>query len=143
MSRLASAASAANPLAWRRLRCALDDDDGVVIWRRDAVLQAGGFAADAADASLDMMVRIQAPHHGTGGESVVRTGEIFGRTSARPFAERLRVAAQHQAAVLQLLWRHRRLIGVGELGARTIPLFALTEVFAPGVAVWALAATCI
>jgi len=50
-------------LFWGRLRKGLGPEGGVVIWRRDAVLQANGFSKAAADADLDMMFRLQ---HGIG-----------------------------------------------------------------------------
>jgi hypothetical protein len=133
----------ASRILWRRLRTGLAAEAGVVIWRRDAVLQTGGFAAHALDPSLDLMVRLQAAQHGVGGESVVRTGETFGQTESRRFGDRLRGAVRRRAAAVQLLWRYRWLIGVGELGARTIPLFALTEVLAPAAAAWAVVGTII
>jgi len=51
--RLASIRSwMASRLAWHQLQCGLPPRDGVTAWRRDAVLELGGFSLRAADAEL-------------------------------------------------------------------------------------------
>jgi poly-beta-1,6-N-acetyl-D-glucosamine synthase len=74
--RLASIRSwMASRLAWHQLRCGIPPRDGVSAFRRDALLQIGGFSVDAADAELDLLIRLQtSPHSGR----VIRTSEVFG-----------------------------------------------------------------
>jgi len=46
-------------IAWRALKKGLGPEGAVVVWRRDALLQMGGFSTGVADPDLDMMVRLQ------------------------------------------------------------------------------------
>src|SRR5215207_4132733 len=74
--RLASIRSwMASRLAWHQLRCGIPPRDGVSAFRRDALLEIGGFSLDAADTELDLLIRLQTgPRSGR----VVRTSEVFG-----------------------------------------------------------------
>jgi len=74
--RLASIRSwMASRLAWHQLRCGIPPRDGVSAFRRDALLELGGFSVDAADSELDLLIRMQtSPHSGR----VIRTSEVFG-----------------------------------------------------------------
>src|SRR5436190_4258594 len=58
--RLASIRSwMASRLAWHQLRCGIPPRDGVSAFRRDALLEIGGFSVGAADAELDLLIRLQ------------------------------------------------------------------------------------
>ena len=79
--RLASIRSwMASRLAWHQLRCGLPPRDGVTAWRRDAVLELGGFAVEAADPELDLLIRLQTTKTDGPAGRVVRTSEVFGHT---------------------------------------------------------------
>jgi cellulose synthase/poly-beta-1,6-N-acetylglucosamine synthase-like glycosyltransferase len=110
--RLASIRSwMASRLAWHQLRCGLPPRDGVTAWRRDAVLELGGFSLRAADAELDLLVRLQTMQaEGVGGR-VVRTSEVFGRTPTVTLAEAAAAAHRRQRAILEALKTFRAMPG--------------------------------
>jgi hypothetical protein len=73
-----------------------------VIWRRDAVLGAGGFSAVVADGTLDMMRRLQSPGDGPR-LRVVRSPDVFGQTSVASLTEAMdEVRARGSAATAVL-----------------------------------------
>jgi len=121
-------------LFWSGRPHGLGPEDGVMIWRRDAVLQANGFSADAADPELDMMFRLQ---QRVGGETrrFVRTGDVFGQRLAVERRLERRRAGRHQRAVLEstLAW------GPGatqSVGLRAFLSFIESEVVTPLAQVW-------
>lgn len=128
-------------LVWRRMTCGLSPADALVIWRRDAVLQAGGFDGDAVDPALDMMIRLQDTRHRPDAGRVVRTAEIVGRVPARRLETVMRLVGQRQHAAIQLLWRHRAAFGIGTLGWTALPCFAIAELVSPALGAWAILGT--
>ena len=70
----------AGRVAVRRLRCGLAPQDTVAVWRRDSILEAGGFSRTAVDPELELLLRLQLSGHSRGVGRVVRTEEIVGRT---------------------------------------------------------------
>lgn len=125
-------------VVWRNLHAALGPRDAVVVWRRDAVEQSGGFSTAAADPHLEMMVRLQtstAP--GVRGQ-VVRTAEIFGRRQARPLVEHVRLTARRQLAALQAV---SSLLAAGPNTRVMLGYFFVSEVLTPCVQAWVIVAT--
>ena len=126
-------------LFWGHLRRGLGPEGGVVIWRRDAVLQANGFSAAAVDADLDMMFRLQ---DGVGDDDrrFVRNENPFGRTGTlTPRAARA-AARRRQRAALQMtaVW------GPGaarSVGLKTFAYFLESELLTPVVQLWVVLAT--
>ncbi|MEQ1726829.1 MAG: hypothetical protein ABL982_00495, partial [Vicinamibacterales bacterium] len=124
---------------WGHLRRGLGPEDGVVIWRRDAVLQANGFSSEVPDADLDMMCRLQ---QGVGSEArrFVRHKDAFGRTGTRPGREARMAAGRRQQAALQSAasW------GPGSsqsVGAKTFVLFLESELITPAAQFWVVLST--
>ena len=79
--------------------------DAVVVWRRDAFLDAGGLHPEAVNPETDLMLRLLATA-GPGapeGALTVRTGEIFGHASSLPQSDMLDCAARRQAAAVQMV----------------------------------------
>lgn len=110
--RLASIRSwMASRLAWHQLRCGLPPRDGVTAWRRDAVLELGGFSLRAADAELDLLVRLQTVQAEGAGGRVVRTSEVFGRTPTVTLAEAAAAAHRRQRAIFEALKTFRAMPG--------------------------------
>jgi hypothetical protein len=124
-------------LVWRRLSAALSPHEAVVVWRRDAVEQTGGFR-DAWDPHLEMAVRLQTAAAADAQGQVVRTAEIFGHRRPRGFVDYVRRAIRRQRAALQVLSSMR---GAGS-GARTMLLyFFVSGVLTPFAQVWTIVAT--
>jgi glycosyltransferase involved in cell wall biosynthesis len=102
--RLASIRSwMASRLAWHQVQCGLPPRDGVTAWRRDAVMELGGFSTEAADAELDLLVRLQTSQSDGPSGRVVRTSEVFGHTGTLSVQGAAALAARRQSALLQAL----------------------------------------
>ena len=125
-------------LFWGRLRKGLGPDGGVVIWRRDVVLQANGFSKAAADADLDMMFRLQ---HGIGGDRrFVRNEEGFGRTGTLTRGEASASARRRQRAALQTIASWGPVAG-NSVGTRAFAYFLESELITPFAQLWIVLAT--
>jgi hypothetical protein len=99
LQRLASIRSLMDSrLVWQRLSGAVPPADAVTVWRREPVVESGGFSASAVDADLDLMIRLQNATH-----RAVRRPEIVGHMQPRTFDEQVRAASIRQLATLQLL----------------------------------------
>jgi len=126
-------------LFWGHLRRGLGPEDGVVIWRRDALLQANGFSTDTADADLDMMFRLQ---HGVGGEDrrFVRNEDPFGQTGTVAAKDARRAARRKQHAAVQTvaLWGP----GAGDsIGLKAFAFFLESELITPLAQLWIVLST--
>ena len=124
-------------LVWRTMDATLCPYDAVVAWRRDAVVQVGGFSTLAADPDLDMMVRLQTAVVPRIDGGVVRSTEIFGRVEPRLLAAHTQLTARRQCATLQTVWACRPR---GPAGWRMLAHFVLSEVVTPFVQAWLVAA---
>jgi len=97
--RLASIRSwMASRLAWHQLRCGIPPRDGVSAFRRDALLEIGGFSVDAADAELDLLIRLQT---GPRAGRVVRTSEVFGHLETLTVARAAETAGRRRRALIE------------------------------------------
>jgi hypothetical protein len=138
LQRLASVRSLMETrLMWRAMDAALCPYDGVVVWRRDAVVQVGGFSTGAADPDLEMMVRVQTAAVPVIDGGVVRTGEIFGRIHPHSLSGRTQLTARRQCATLQTVWAWRP---HSHDGRSVLARFVLSELVAPFVQAWVVAA---
>jgi hypothetical protein len=93
----------ASRVTLRRLRCGLGPQDGVVAWRREELLAAGGFSVHAADPELEMLVRLQTSRDEDSIRKVVRTAEIVGRADPLTLPQAARLTSHRQRAVFQAL----------------------------------------
>ena len=88
-------------LTWKRLRCGLRPRHGLGAWRRDAILEAGGFSTTARDPELDLLVRLEC---GTAtSDGIHRNADIVGRVEPIGLAAAGRLAADRQRSLLQAL----------------------------------------
>ncbi|MFN7982059.1 MAG: hypothetical protein U0Q11_09395 [Vicinamibacterales bacterium] len=81
------------------------DGDGVRLWRRDAILSAGGFSTHVGCPDLDMAMRLVRD----GEQRVVSTPEAFGCAAARVGSAGSADTRDRQLAVLRLLGGVNRL----------------------------------
>lgn len=126
-------------LFWGQLRHALGPEDGVSIWRRDAVLQANGFSKSVADPDLDMMFRLQ-QYVRQDERRFVRNDDAFGETGTASIAEARTRVRQRQRAALQAAttWGPDAARAVG---VRTLAYFFQSELVTPVAQFWVVAAT--
>jgi biofilm PGA synthesis N-glycosyltransferase PgaC len=137
--RLASIRSwMASRLAWHQLQCGLPPRDGVTAWRRDAVLELGGFSLAAADAELDLLVRLQTSETERAAGRVVRTSEVFGRAATLPLTAVAARVHRRQKAVLEALRTFKAMPG-NHAARRIMRRVMLMELFTPVAQVLALA----
>jgi cellulose synthase/poly-beta-1,6-N-acetylglucosamine synthase-like glycosyltransferase len=133
--RLASIRSwMASRLAWHQLRCGLPPRDGVTAWRRDAVLEFGGFSLKATDAELDLLVRLQIAQTERTPGRVVRTSEVFGRTTTVPLTQAAAHVHRRQRAVVEALRMFRAMPGRAA-DRRTMRRMMLVELLTPAAQV--------
>jgi cellulose synthase/poly-beta-1,6-N-acetylglucosamine synthase-like glycosyltransferase len=101
----------ASRLAWHQLRCGLPPREGVAAWRRDAILELGGFSIAAADAELDLLVRLQTSGAKLAAGRVVRTSEVFGHADTMKVSGAAQLVSRRQRAVLEALRTFRKTPG--------------------------------
>ncbi|HEX7798468.1 MAG TPA: hypothetical protein VF456_29090 [Vicinamibacterales bacterium] len=140
--RLASARSLMDSrLAWRRLSAGSGPTGSVIVWRRDSVIKANGFSADAADPDIDLMFRLQssALDSGSGGR-FDRGVDVFGRVGSQPVRSVLAVSGRRQHAAVQIaaaILQGR----AGGLGLKTLASFIESEIVTPLAQLWIVLAT--
>lgn len=148
--RLASIRSwMASRLAWHQLRCGLPPRDGVTAWRRDAVMEFGGFSVAAADPELDLLIRLQTAQLDGSTGRVVRTSEVFGQAPTLTIRGAASRAARRQRALVEALRALQRTPGSGDRMSwfggqaerRTVRIVVAVELLIP--AAQAVAATLI
>jgi cellulose synthase/poly-beta-1,6-N-acetylglucosamine synthase-like glycosyltransferase len=109
-------------------------DDVVAVWRRDAIVELGGFSTTAADPDVDMAIRIQLSSNISA--RVVRSTEIFGSTNAVAGTVQFRNAKRRQLAALQ---------GMTALSRSALPgalaWAFMSEVMTPLAQAWVAGAT--
>jgi cellulose synthase/poly-beta-1,6-N-acetylglucosamine synthase-like glycosyltransferase len=138
--RLASIRSwMASRLAWHQLRCGVPPRDGVAAWRRDAVLELGGFSVDAADAELDLLIRLQTLQKERAAGRVVRTSEVFGHIDTLTIRQATQTAARRQRALVEAFRTFAKSRDAGP--SRPTMMFVMAvELLTPAAQVFALTA---
>jgi cellulose synthase/poly-beta-1,6-N-acetylglucosamine synthase-like glycosyltransferase len=132
--RLASIRSwMASRLAWHQLRCGLPPRDGVTAWRRDAVMEFGGFSLEAADPELDLLVRLQTAQLDGPTGRVVRTSEVFGQAPTLTIRGAAARAARRQRALFEALrtFRQAPSSAGGRAERRTMKIVVAVELLIP------------
>jgi cellulose synthase/poly-beta-1,6-N-acetylglucosamine synthase-like glycosyltransferase len=122
----------------RRLDLPPEGCPGFTIWRRDVVLDAGGFADDVVAVHADMTLRVHA-HFGGNRQRyrIIHVAEPVGVVVPSD-ADRL---ARRNRVPLSLLWRHKALffnLRYGRLGLIDLPRYAFNLLLAPWVELAAL-----
>jgi poly-beta-1,6-N-acetyl-D-glucosamine synthase len=128
-------------VVWTALRRGLGPAESIVVWRRDAVLNAGGFSATAADPSLDLMYRVQTLPADRS-ERVVRRMDVFGRRDPESIGAMFVRAGRRQRAALQLLRALFRPT-LRSIGPRAALASVTAEVLAPMAQLWVVAGSII
>ena len=122
----------------RRLDLPPEGCPGFTIWRRDVVLDVGGFSGDVIAVHADMTFRVHAHFGGARNRyRMIHVAEPVGLVApeaADPLARRARVP-------FGLMWRHRSLFfnpRYGRLGLFDLPRYGFNLLVAPWVELWAL-----
>jgi len=112
---------------------------GFTIWRRDSIIEAGGFASDTSNVHADMTFRL---HRHYGGDRrryrIIHVTEPVG--TVEPLDARTRMATSGHVP-FGVLWRHRGLAfnpRLGRLGLLDFPRYVFNRVIAPWIELAAL-----
>ena len=124
----------------RRLDLPPDGCPGFTIWRRDVVLDVGGFSPDAIAVHADMTLRVHT--HFGGNRSRYRIIHLAEPVGLVEPADTERLARQARVS-FGLMWRHRALVfnpRYGRLGLFDVPRYGFNLLVAPWVELLALVA---
>jgi cellulose synthase/poly-beta-1,6-N-acetylglucosamine synthase-like glycosyltransferase len=123
-------------LGWNRLGGNLIISGAFGLFRRDAVLDAGGYVHDTVGEDMELVLRLRRLSYENGGPGYVQfVPDPVAWTEA---PETLRVLGRQRdrwhRGLADVLWRHRRVMlnpKYGSLGFVAYPYFLLVELFAP------------
>lgn len=125
-------------IARRRLDLPHEGCPGLTVWRRDVVVEVGGFASADAALQADMTLRILAHYRGDRSRyRVIHVADPVGTIDAEA-AER---AARESRVTCRVLWRHRSMFfnaALGRLGLFDLPRYAFNLLVAPWIELAAL-----
>jgi cellulose synthase/poly-beta-1,6-N-acetylglucosamine synthase-like glycosyltransferase len=135
---LAAARARLLTIGRRRLDLPLGGCPGFTVWRRDVVVEVGGFALTGTATDADMVFRVHQHFRGDRRRyQMVHVAEPMGMIDARA-ADRLARGARVPAS---LLWRHRAMFlnpALGRLGLWDLPRYAFNQLLAPWIELGAL-----
>jgi cellulose synthase/poly-beta-1,6-N-acetylglucosamine synthase-like glycosyltransferase len=136
---LAAARTRLLTIGRRRLDLPPGGCPGFTIWRRDSVVDVGGFASDLRAVHADMTFRLHRHHGGDRHRyRVIHVTEPVGAIEPAEARERM-IAAGH--VPFRVLWRHRGLMfnpRLGRLGLFDFPRYVFNLVIAPWIELAAL-----
>ncbi|CAN5876402.1 glycosyltransferase [soil metagenome] len=122
--------------AWTRLDCMLNVPGGFGLWRRDVIIEVGGFSTAFTCEDIEMTFRIherflraKRPYRIISLPSMVAQTE--GPTSIRSLVSQ---RARWQRVTLETIWHYRGMLGrrrYGSVGLVGVPYFLLFECLAP------------
>jgi cellulose synthase/poly-beta-1,6-N-acetylglucosamine synthase-like glycosyltransferase len=125
-------------IARRRLDLPPEGCPGLTVWRRDAVLEVGGFANADEALQADMTLRVHAHYRGDRSRyRVIHVADPVGTIEADA-AERV---ARESRVTSRVLWRHRSMFlnaTLGRLGLFDLPRYAFNLLVAPWIELAAL-----
>lgn len=135
---LAVARARLTTMARRRLDLPPEGCPGLTVWRRDVVLEVGGFADADAALQADMTLRVHAHYRGDRSRyRVIHVADPVGTIEAEA-AERVAREAQ---VTFRVLWHHRPMFlnaALGRLGLFDLPRYAFNQLVAPWIELAAL-----
>jgi biofilm PGA synthesis N-glycosyltransferase PgaC len=125
-----------NRAAWSRLNYMLCGSGGFMLWRRDLLVEVGGFARDFTCEDIEMTFRVH--------ERLLREGRPYKvlaladtvATTEGPATLKALVSQRErwQRVILETVWHYRRMFlnpNYGTVGLIGMPFYVLTEVVAP------------
>jgi cellulose synthase/poly-beta-1,6-N-acetylglucosamine synthase-like glycosyltransferase len=123
----------------RRLNLPPGGCPGFTLWRRDAVVEAGGFTPDGSSPHAELIFRMHWNYRGDRRRyRILHVSEPVGTMD--PTSARDRIVTSGQVP-FSVIWRHRRMMfnpSLGRLGLWDFPRFAFNAVLAPWLEIAAL-----
>ncbi|MEC5163179.1 MULTISPECIES: glycosyltransferase family 2 protein [unclassified Janthinobacterium] len=132
-------------LGWARLGCMMCNPGGFAIWRRDAVVELGGFSNAFSCEDIELTFRVHEKFRREGRPyRIVSLPGLIARTEGpdRP-SGLMRQRARWQKVVLEVVWHYRGMLlrpRYGSVGMLALPYFVLFEALAPLVQLFSLLA---
>jgi poly-beta-1,6-N-acetyl-D-glucosamine synthase len=125
-----------NRVAWSRLGFMLCSVGAFSLWRRDVVMELGGFSRDFTCEDIEMTFRVHEHHLRLGlPYKVVSLPDSVGHTEGPDQLRQLMSQrARWQRVILETVWHYRRMFlnpRYRRVGALGMPFYVLTEVLAP------------
>jgi cellulose synthase/poly-beta-1,6-N-acetylglucosamine synthase-like glycosyltransferase len=112
---------------------------GFTLWRRDAVIEAGGFAPESGAPHSELTFRLHWNYRGDRQRyRILHVSEPVGTMD--PYSARERIVTSSQVP-LNVIWRHRRMLfnpTLGRLGLWDFPRYVFNAVLAPWLEIAAL-----
>jgi cellulose synthase/poly-beta-1,6-N-acetylglucosamine synthase-like glycosyltransferase len=132
-----------NRLAWSRWNYMLCTVGAFAIWRRDVVLELGGFSSDFTCEDIEFTFRVHERFRRTGTPYRIHSlPDTVGITEGpNTIARLVSQRARWQRVIIETVWHYRRMLGnrrYGTVGLVGMPYYVLAEVLAPIVQVLAL-----
>jgi poly-beta-1,6-N-acetyl-D-glucosamine synthase len=125
-----------NRIGWSRLDFMLCSVGAFAIWRRDVVVELGGFSGDFTCEDIEFTFRVHEHFRRKGTPyRVLALAEAVGRTEG-PETIRALIGqrARWQRVITETVWHYRRMMfnpRYGSVGLLGLPYYALIEVLAP------------
>lgn len=123
-------------IAWSRLRMLLIISGAFGLFRRDVVVEAGGYDPESVGEDAELILRLHRHQRDRGRPCrIVFFPDPICWTEA-PFSLRVLMDQRDrwQRGLLQMLWKHRGMVGrrrYGTVGALALPYFAVFEAAGP------------
>ena len=122
--------------AWSRLGCMLCVSGGFGLWRRDVVLEVGGFSSDFTCEDIEMTFRIHEKFLREKREYRILSlpGMVAQTEGPRSISSLVSQRARWQRVTLETIWHYRRMLGsprYGSVGLLGVTYYALFECLAP------------
>jgi poly-beta-1,6-N-acetyl-D-glucosamine synthase len=123
-------------LGWSRLDSMLSSQGAFAIWRRDVVVELGGFSRRFTDETLEFTFRVHEHFRRLGRPyRVLAPGEAVGTTVGPASVwEIVRQQSRRQRIAAETVWHYRRMLvrrRYGTVGMLGVPWFLLVEGLAP------------
>jgi poly-beta-1,6-N-acetyl-D-glucosamine synthase len=123
-------------LAWSRLHCMMCVSGGFGLWRRDVILELGGFSSEFTCEDIEMTFRIHERFRREGRPYRILSlpnmiAQTEGPTNLRALISQ---RARWQRVTLETMWHYRVMLGrrrYGSVGAVAFPYYLLFECLAP------------
>jgi Glycosyl transferase family 2 len=120
----------ASCLAWYGQRGGFPPRESIIGWRRDAVLDLGGFSPSATDPDMDMLARLQSTRHERTAGRVVRTSEVFGHAAPTSLGRQAAITVRRRRALFEAMQTFRKAPAMGR-DRLTLTLTLMVELLTP------------
>lgn len=123
-------------MAWSRLGCMLCVSGAFGLWRRDVILEMGGFSSDFTCEDIEMTFRIHEKFLREGRPyRIISLPDMVAQTEGpRTIRSLVSQRARWQRVTLETLWHYRGMLGrprYGTVGMVGVPYYVLFECLAP------------